>query len=60
MAKVSIALGRELLKCLGVEDVKEGKSSNRLGWECALRRLIKVSEVLSPSTIAVLAHHSSI
>src|SRR5690606_9510317 len=24
MAKVSIALGRELLKCLGAEDVKEG------------------------------------
>ena len=60
MGKVSIALGRELLRCLGAEDVKEGKSSNKPGWDRALRRLIKTSEVLPPSTKSVLARYSSI
>ena len=60
LAKVSTALGRELLKCLGSEGVKQGKLGDKQGWDRALRRLIKVSELLPENTKKVLSYYSSI
>jgi hypothetical protein len=60
LSKVSTAFGRELLRCLGAEGVKQGKLSDKQGWDRALRRLINVSELLPENTKKVLSSYSSI